>query len=102
MLTVSVALAISGDALSHGFTGQFRSGSHTSDCEFKRGKPILIAISDILRTPSDYDRNRVAVSGTIKEVKLRSTPNTKPSRFSTWPLFMVLAWGHGHYKKDSF
>jgi hypothetical protein len=60
-----------------------------------------VAISDILRTPSDYDRNGVAVSGTIKEVKI----DTEYETFqvcNNGRCLWVLAWGHAAIQEGQF
>ena len=60
-----------------------------------------VAISDILRTPADYDRNGVAVSGTIKEVKI----DTEYETFqvcNNGRCLWVLAWGHAALQEGQF
>jgi hypothetical protein len=60
-----------------------------------------VGISDILRTPSDYDRNGVAVSGTIKQVKI----DTEYETFqvcNNGKCLWVLAWGHAALQEGQF
>jgi hypothetical protein len=51
-----------------------------------------VDISDILRTPSAYDRTGVVVSGTIKDVKIDTEYET--FQVCDGHCLWVLAWGH--------
>ncbi len=60
-----------------------------------------VGISDILRTPSDYDRSGVAVSGHIKQVKI----DTEYETFqvcNNGRCLWVLAWGHTALQEGQF
>ncbi len=56
------------------------------------GAQTAVQISDILRSPFTYDRNSVAVSGTIKNLKI----DTEYESFKICDsrCIWVLAWGH--------
>jgi hypothetical protein len=59
------------------------------------------SISDILRTPSDYDRSGVAVSGNIRLVKI----DTEYETFqvcNNGRCLWVLAWGHTALQEGQF
>ncbi len=59
-----------------------------------------VSISDILRTPSDYDRSGIAVSGNIKEVKIDAEYET--FRICNGKCLWVLAWGHTALQEGQF
>jgi hypothetical protein len=60
-----------------------------------------VGISDILRTPSDYDRSGVAVSGHIKQVKIDAEYETFQV-CSNGQCLWVLAWGHTALQEGQF
>jgi hypothetical protein len=60
-----------------------------------------VGISDILRTPSDYDRTGVAVSGNIKQVKIDAQYETFQVCNNSRCLW-VLAWGHAALQEGQF
>ena len=60
-----------------------------------------VSISDILRTPSDYDRSGVAVSGNIKQVKIDAEYETFQV-CNNGRCLWVLAWGHAALQEGQF
>lgn len=64
------------------------------------GAQTAVQISDILRNPFTYDRNSVAVSGTIKNLKI----DTEYESFKICDshCLWVLAWGHASLQEGQF
>jgi hypothetical protein len=50
-----------------------------------------VAISDIRRSPNDYDRSSVGVSGTVKEIM--TEPEYQTFKICSKHCLWVLAWG---------
>jgi len=50
-----------------------------------------VAISDIRRSPNDYDRSSIAVSGTVKEIT--TEPEYQTFKVCSKHCLWVLAWG---------
>jgi len=59
-----------------------------------------VQISDILRNPFTYDRNPVAVSGTIKGLKIE--PEYESFQVCDSHCLWVLAWGHAALQEGQF
>jgi hypothetical protein len=64
------------------------------------GAQTAVNISDILRSPFTYDRNSVAVSGNIKDLKI----DTEYESFKICDshCIWVLAWGHTALQEGQF
>lgn len=64
------------------------------------GAQTAVKISDILRSPFTYDRNSVAVSGNIKDLKI----DTEYESFKICGshCLWVLAWGHASLQEGQF
>jgi len=64
------------------------------------GAQTAVQISDILRNPFTYDRNSVAVSGTIKNLKIET--EYESFKICDSHCLWVLAWGHASLQEGQF